>query len=67
MFIQQTTHNYGPLTMPMFVKPTDDGRNVTVRFGVGGDVHMSFTPDEAERLRDGITAALTAMRGEKAA
>jgi len=67
MYIQQTTHSYGPLSMPMFVRPSEDGRTVTVRFGVGGDVHMSFTPDEAERLRDGITAALTAMRGEKAA
>lgn len=67
MYIQQTTHSYGPLSMPMFVRPSDDGRNVTVRWGAGGDVHMALSPDEAVRLRDGIDASLAAMREEKAA
>lgn len=55
MYLQHTTSDPDGV-MPVEVS-SDDGK-VVVRWGRFGDVYLSLLPAEAERLRDGLSAAL---------
>lgn len=57
MYLQHTTSDPDGV-MPVKVSHHPDDGKVVVRWGRFGDVYLSLSPAEAERLRDGLSAAL---------